>query len=237
MKSPSWSIFSSPAMIVSRQKKTIRHPSGYEDHLSRRDAAALLGFASEFKVRQLEKAGRLHPVRGVMGSAWYPRAEVEALRQAPLARTGGAGAPATERWSDAALVTHLRGWVESAAAPPRPRTVVDLVADTGIPILSRGTGVPLLAGARSPSRRRGRPRRARREPAPAGPQGGAAGPTGQRRRGAGRGASRVDGPRRAPQRCAPGTRHPAARDEASRSRRCAPKRSRSSSPGAEARLR
>ena len=32
-----------------------------DDHVSRREAAALLGFASEFKVRQLEKEGQAAP--------------------------------------------------------------------------------------------------------------------------------------------------------------------------------
>jgi hypothetical protein len=105
-----------------RAERTISPPSGYEGYLSRRAAAALLGFGSEFKIRQLEKAGRLRPVRGAMGSAWYPRAQVVALRQA--AEAGGASAPAG-RWSDAALITHLRA---------RARSVVDLVADTGISI-------------------------------------------------------------------------------------------------------
>jgi len=47
--------------------------------------AVALGFASEFNVRRLEKEGRLRPVRGVMGSAWYPRAQVLAVREAARA--------------------------------------------------------------------------------------------------------------------------------------------------------
>jgi hypothetical protein len=104
-------------------RRTIRPPSGFEDHLCRRDAAALLGFASEFKVRQLEKEGRLHPIRGAMGSAWYPRREVEALRPA-AARVPSPTAPRV-RWPDDALIALLR---------EKPRTVVDLVVDAGIPI-------------------------------------------------------------------------------------------------------
>jgi hypothetical protein len=102
--------------------KQIRPPSGYEGYLSRRAAAALLGFGSEFKVRQLERAGRLRPVRGAMGSAWYPPAQVLALRDAAEA---GSASPTPGRWSDAALIGHLRA---------RARSVVDLVADTGISI-------------------------------------------------------------------------------------------------------
>jgi hypothetical protein len=104
-------------------RKTIRPPSGFEDHLCRRDAAALLGFASEFKVRQLEKEGRLRPVRGAMGSAWYPRQEIEALR-ATSARPSSPAAPGL-RWPDDALIALLR---------EKHRTVVDLVVDAGISI-------------------------------------------------------------------------------------------------------
>jgi hypothetical protein len=110
-------------MMPDAAKRAIRPPSGFEDHLSRREAADLLGFASEFKVRQLEKEGRLHPIRGAMGSAWYPRAQVDALRRAQPRPT-----PATARrvrWPDDALIALLR---------EKPRTVVDLVVDAGIPI-------------------------------------------------------------------------------------------------------
>jgi hypothetical protein len=102
--------------------REIRPPSGYEGYLSRRAAATLLGFASEFKIRQLEKAGRLRVIRGVMGSAWYPRAQVLALRDAAEV---AASRPRPRRGADAALVAHLRA---------RARSVVDLVADTGISI-------------------------------------------------------------------------------------------------------
>ncbi len=104
-----------------RTRDAIRPPSGLTDHVSRREAAALLGYASEFKVRQLEKQGRLRAVRGVMGSAWYPRKQVLALCEVPSAAPERAGS----RWTDAALLAHLR---------ERPRSVVDLVVDTGIPI-------------------------------------------------------------------------------------------------------
>ena len=110
-------------MTPTTTRRAIRPPSGFEDHLCRRDAAALLGFASEFKVRQLEKEGRLHPIRGAMGSAWYPRGEVEALRPAG-SRALSPSAPRV-RWPDDALIALLR---------EKPRTVVDLVVDAGIPI-------------------------------------------------------------------------------------------------------
>jgi hypothetical protein len=123
-------------------RQPIRPPSGYEGFLSRRQAAAALGFASEFKVRSLEKDGRLRPVRGVMGSAWYPRAQVLALKEAlaeppPVAVPGpGDPAPVAGRWSDAQLIAHLRGRARplDGGATSRPRTPVDLVADTGISI-------------------------------------------------------------------------------------------------------
>jgi hypothetical protein len=109
--------------------RSIKPPSGLRDPVSRREAAGLLGFASEFKVRELEKRGHLRPVRGVMGSAWYPRSEVLALRTAMAApradRDGDRRSPAYGRWSDGALIAYLR---------ERSRTVVDLVADAGIPI-------------------------------------------------------------------------------------------------------
>jgi hypothetical protein len=104
-------------------RRDIGPPSGFEDHLSRRQVADALGFASEFKVRQLEKEGRLHPIRGAMGSAWYPRAQVETVRRA-LPRPAVTAGPRA-RWTDAALIALLR---------ERPRTVVDLVVDAGIPI-------------------------------------------------------------------------------------------------------
>jgi hypothetical protein len=105
----------------------------------------VLGFMSEFKVRQLETQGRLRSVRGVMGSAWYPRADVLALRGVLARPDGPRGgkaarpsaplAPSTGgRWSDAALIAHLRGSRVGQTEPPRPRTVVDLVVDTGISI-------------------------------------------------------------------------------------------------------
>jgi hypothetical protein len=128
-------------MQPTRAREPIKPPSGYEGFLSRRQAAAALGFASEFKVRRLEKEGRLRPVRGVMGSAWYPRAQVLAVRDAlaapPAASAAAPGAallPA--RWTDAQLIAHLRGRARAidGGAGSRPRTAVDLVADTGVSI-------------------------------------------------------------------------------------------------------
>jgi hypothetical protein len=132
---------SSVTMQTMRSREPIRPPSGYEGFLSRRQVAEALGFASEFKVRRLEKEGRLRPVRGVMGSAWYPRAQVLAVRDA-LAAPPAAPAPVSDalplpaRWTDAQLIAHLRGRARAidGGAGSRPRTAVDLVADTGISI-------------------------------------------------------------------------------------------------------
>ena len=128
---------STPQTII---RRSIRPPSGYEGFLSRRQAAAALGFASEFKVRRLEKEGRLRPVRGVMGSAWYARAQVLALRDEltapPPAAIAGQQSAAPARWSDAQLISYLRTRVRAVdgGAGSRPRTAVDLVAETGVSI-------------------------------------------------------------------------------------------------------
>jgi hypothetical protein len=118
----------------------------------------LLGFGSEFPIRQLEKAGRLQARRGSMRQAWYPRAEVLALASLealPAARlpTGRresaepvprqqAGAIEPARWTDGQLIALLRAGVVApgTASVLRPRTAVDLVADTGIGI-ARATRV------------------------------------------------------------------------------------------------
>jgi hypothetical protein len=103
-----------------RNRRPLRPPSGYEDHLSRQQAARALGLPSEYKVRQLEREGHLHPVRGAMGSAWYPRAEVLALK--------GQAEP-SGRWSDGQLLALLRQELDG-----RPRTVADLVVEAGVSI-------------------------------------------------------------------------------------------------------
>ena len=138
-----------------RSRRPSDPPAGLSNHVSRREAARLLGFASEFPIRRLEKDGRLHAVRGAMGQAWYPREAVLALRAPadraePLVReitTAGpappeaAGAQPPGVWSDAQLIGLLREPVPArqamgafAGEAARPRTVVDLVADTGITI-------------------------------------------------------------------------------------------------------
>jgi len=132
---------SSVSVQPTRSRQPIKPPSGYEGFLSRRQVAEALGFASEFNVRRLEKEGQLRPVRGVMGSAWYPRTQVMAVREAltapPAAPAPEAEAPPVPgRWTDAQLIAHLRGRARAidGGAGSRPRTAVDLVADTGISI-------------------------------------------------------------------------------------------------------
>lgn len=140
-----------------RSRRPSPPPSGAGDCVSRHQAAALLGFGSEYPIRQLEKAGQLRAVRGAMRQAWYPRAEVMALattlsNRGPATRGAlTAPAPATARpqegaaggrWTDSALIALLRQRIagEGGQAPPRPRTAVDLVAETGITI-ARATRV------------------------------------------------------------------------------------------------
>src|SRR5262245_51066743 len=106
--------------LANTARRRLRPPSGYEGYLSRREAASVLGLPSEFRVRQFEKEGRLRPVRGVMGSAWYARSEVMALRPALAA---GPPAPGRRRWSDGELLAMLRQGGKS---------MVDLIVESGI---------------------------------------------------------------------------------------------------------
>jgi hypothetical protein len=109
-------------------RKHLRAPAGCEAHLTRRQAAALLGFRSEFKVRELERQGLLRAVRGPMRTAFYPRPEVLALK-ARLALPE-AGPEISDSWSDADLIALL--------GHPKPsgqrRTALDLVLETHISI-------------------------------------------------------------------------------------------------------
>ena len=122
------------ASPLPRPARTIRPPKGYEDHLTRKQAAAVLGFASEFKVRQLEKEGRLRSVRGNMGTAFYAKADLLTLRAQLSASSAPAGA--SREWSDAELLELL---LLPLAGGTR-RTALDLVLQTGISI-SRAEGI------------------------------------------------------------------------------------------------
>jgi hypothetical protein len=111
-----------------RSRRPIRPPEGYEGYLSRREAASRLGLASEFKIRQFEREGRLHAVRGRMGTAFYPESEVLNLR---ATLTQAAGPNSHGRWSDADLIALLQqprgdGW---------PRCAVDLVTEAHVSIV------------------------------------------------------------------------------------------------------
>jgi hypothetical protein len=111
----------------SRTRRPIRPPEGYEGYISRREAAARLGLASEFKIRQFEREGRLHAVRGQMGTAFYPETEVLNLR-ASLTRSAGPNSHG--RWSDADLITFL----QQPRADGRARSAVDLVTEAHVSI-------------------------------------------------------------------------------------------------------
>jgi hypothetical protein len=113
------------APIDPASRKQVRRPAGCESHLTRRQAAALLGFASEFRIREFERQGFLHSVRGPMHTAFYARPDVLALK-ARLAQA--AGQPQTE-WTDADLIAFLEH--PSAAGQ---RTALDLVTEARISI-------------------------------------------------------------------------------------------------------
>jgi hypothetical protein len=114
-----------------RARKPLDPPPGLDDHVSRREAAALLGFASEFKVRELERRGRLQATRGAMGSAWYPRAAVLALRL-ELGRRVQAGAPPAEPADEELLALLSRPRQEHGVW--RARTPLDLVREAGLSV-------------------------------------------------------------------------------------------------------
>lgn len=111
---------------ISAGRKTVKPPAGCAGHLTRREAAIQLGLRSEFKIRQLERDGRLHAVRGRMSTAFYPEAEVLALR----AELAALPCSAPGRWTDADLIAFLR----HPTASGRPRTAVDLVTEAKINI-------------------------------------------------------------------------------------------------------
>jgi hypothetical protein len=113
---------------TSTYRKPPRTPPGCEDHLTRQQAAQLLGFSSEFKIRQLERDGRLQSVRGPMRTAFYARADVLAVK-AELGREV-LGQETTDGWTDAELLLLLR----NPNRDGRQRTALDLVLETRISI-------------------------------------------------------------------------------------------------------
>jgi hypothetical protein len=116
----------SPPIVAARKRPRV--PAGCEGHLTRRQAAAVLGLASEFKVREFERQGLLRAVRGPMRTAFYPRPEVLALK-AKLA-TVETGNDASGEWTDADLIALLG----HPKAGGQPRTALDLVTETRISI-------------------------------------------------------------------------------------------------------
>ena len=111
---------------ISAGRRTVKPPAGCEGHLTRHQAAIQLGLRSEFKVRQFERDGLLHAVRGRMGTAFYPEAEVLALR----AEFDATPRPTPGRWTDADLIALLRQPTPSG----RLRTALDLVTEARINI-------------------------------------------------------------------------------------------------------
>jgi hypothetical protein len=116
------------ASTLSTRRKTPRTPAGCEGHLTRQQAAQLLGFSSEFKIRQLERDGRLQSVRGPMKTAFYARADVLAVK-AELEQESP-GHEADDDWTDAQLLELLRHPTREG----QPRTPLDLVLETHISI-------------------------------------------------------------------------------------------------------
>jgi hypothetical protein len=107
-------------------RRQLRRPAGCEGHLTRRQAAAVLGFASEFKVREFERQGLLRSVRGPMRTAFYPRPDVLALK----ARLAQSECASPDEWTDADLIALLEHPTETG----RARTALDLVTEARISI-------------------------------------------------------------------------------------------------------
>jgi len=116
------------ASPMSIRRKRPHAPPGCEGHLTRQQAAQVLGFSSEFKVRELEREGRLRSVRGPMRTAFYAREDVLAVK-AELARAEP-GRRGDDDWTDADLIVLLGCPVREG----RPRTPLDLVLETGISV-------------------------------------------------------------------------------------------------------
>jgi hypothetical protein len=116
------------AQLATRSRKHLQAPPGCEGYFTRQQAAHALGFASEFKIRELERRGMLHAVRGPMRAAFYPRAEVLAVRAQLALNEPGRVPP--EAWTDAELLALLSHPKRSGEA----RTVLDLVLETQISI-------------------------------------------------------------------------------------------------------
>jgi len=91
-----------------------------------------------FRIRELERQGRLTATRGAMASAWYSRQQILMVRHeegaAPPPEAPARPTPGRRR-SDAELIAYLRGAGTSApAVAGRSPTLADLVADMGVSI-------------------------------------------------------------------------------------------------------
>jgi hypothetical protein len=128
---------------TSTYRKPPRTPPGCEGHLTRQQAAQLLGFSSEFKIRQLEREGRLQSVRGPMRTAFYARADVLAVK-AELGREAF-GLETPDGWTDAELLLLLR----TPNRDGRQRTALDLVLETRISIERAEKVLAFWAGSQS----------------------------------------------------------------------------------------
>ena len=115
-------------MAGTTPRKLVQSPVGCEGYLTRKQAAHALGFASEFRIRDFERRGVLRSVRGPMRAAFYPRAEVLALKAQLALCAPGRASPDT--WSDAELLALLGHPKRSGET----RTVLDLVLETQISI-------------------------------------------------------------------------------------------------------
>jgi len=152
-------------------RKRPRAPAGYDSHLTRRQAARMLGFASEFKIREFERQGLLHSVRGPMRTAFYARADILALK-ARLAQTESDRSSA-EDWTDADLIALL----EHPTRTGLPRSILDLVMETRISIERAERVHAFWAGVKAPA-----PYAAMRTPIPKPSSAGTgAAPSGERR--------------------------------------------------------
>jgi hypothetical protein len=156
-------------------RKRPRAPAGYDSHLTRRQAARMLGFASEFKIREFERQGLLHSVRGPMRTAFYARAEILALK-ARLAQTETDRSSA-EDWTDADLIALL----EYPTRTGLPRSILDLVMETRISIERAERVHAFWAGVKAPA-----PYVAMRSPVPKPSSVGTSAAPGGERRGEGR---------------------------------------------------
>ena len=145
------------APATTRPRKHVQTPMGCEGHFTRQQAAEALGFASEFKIREFERKGLLRSVRGPMRAAFYPRAEVLALKAQLALSEPGRGSP--DAWSDAELLA-LLGHPSAAAMRARRSTWFSKPKSAS----SAPSACTTSGSAVSPCRDLRRPRKSNRAP-------------------------------------------------------------------------